>query len=214
MAAFVVFEIKIQGRGCHAAMPHLGIDPIAAACQIVSALQTIASRNVNPLDQIVLTVTQIHGGDTWNVIPGDVMLRGTVRTFRTGVQELVETRLRQIVEGVAMALGCTAFVDYQRRYPATVNTPRETAFAAQVASEISGADQVDARTTPCMGSEDFAFMLQERPGCYIWAGNGSADNGRLLHNAHYDFNDELLPIGASYWARLVERYDIDSGPIE
>ncbi len=205
MAAFDVFEIKVHGHGCHAAMPHLGIDPIVAAAQIVSALQTIASRNVNPLDQVVLSITQFHGGDTWNVIPTEVMLRGTVRTFRESVQDLVSANMQRIVTGVAASLGCSAELDYQRRYPATINTPTETEWAGAAADAIVGEGNVDRNATPCMGSEDFAFMLQKRPGCYIWAGNGPADGGRVLHNPRYDFNDDLLPIGASYWARLAER---------
>lgn len=204
MAAFDVFEITIRGQGTHAAMPHLGVDPIVAAAQTVSALQTIASRNVNPLEQVVLSITQIHGGETWNVIPDEVKLRGTVRTFRSSVQDQVESNMRRIVTGVATALGCAADVDYQRRYPATVNTARETGVAAAAATLVAGESNVDLNATPCMGSEDFAFMLEKRPGCYIWAGNGPTDGGRVLHNPRYDFNDELLPIGASYWVRLVE----------
>lgn len=204
MAAFDVFEITIHGEGCHAAMPHLGVDPVVAAAQTVSALQTIASRNVNPLDQVVLSVTQIHGGETWNVIPGEVVLRGTVRTFRTSVQDQVEANMRRIVAGVAAALGCTADVHYERRAPATVNTAQETSVAAAAAALVAGDSHVDRNATPSMGSEDFAFMLQKRPGCYIWAGNGPSDGGRILHNPRYDFNDELLPIGASYWACLAE----------
>lgn len=204
MAAFDVFEIKIHGQGCHAAMPHLGIDPIAASAQIVSALQTIASRNVDPLDQVVVSVTQIHGGDTWNVIPDLVTLRGTVRTFRKSVQDLVEANMRRIVAGVTSALGCSGEVDFQRRYPATVNSARETDVAAAAAKRVVGEPNVNTNATPCMGGEDFSFMLQKRPGCYIWAGNGPSDGGRVLHNPRYDFNDDLLPIGATYWVRLVE----------
>jgi amidohydrolase len=193
MAAFDVFEIKIHGQGCHAAMP-----------QIVSALQTIASRNVDPLDQVVVSVTQIHGGDTWNVIPDLVTLRGTVRTFRKAVQDLVDTNMRRIVANIAGAMGCTGEVDYQRRYPATVNSPRETEIAAAAAMRVAGENNVNMNATPCMGGEDFSFMLQKRPGCYIWAGNGPSDGGRVLHNPRYDFNDDLLPIGATYWVRLAE----------
>jgi hippurate hydrolase len=206
MAAFDVFEIRVSGRGCHAAMPHLGVDPIAAACQIVSALQTIASRNVNPLDQLVVSITQIHGGDTWNVIPGEVVLRGTVRTFKPSVQEMAITNMRRIAENVAAGLGCTAVLDYQKRYPATVNTAAETRLAVEAAAAVCGEANVDPHAVPCMGSEDFSYMLEKRPGCYIWAGNGSADGGRVLHNPRYDFNDELLPVGATYWARLAESY--------
>ena len=205
MAAFDVFEISVHGQGTHAAMPHLGIDPIVEAAQIVTALQTIASRNVNPLDQVVLSITQIHGGDTWNVIPTEVKLRGTVRTFRQEVQDMVESTMHRIVTGIASALGGSAELRYERRYPATINTPLETEWASATAAEIAGDDHVDTNVAPCMGSEDFAFLLQKRPGCYLWAGNGPSDNGRLLHNPRYDFNDELLPIGATYWARLAER---------
>lgn len=206
MAAFDVFEIRVTGRGCHAAMPHLGIDPIAASCQLVTALQTIASRNVNPLDQVVVSVTQIHGGDTWNVIPGEVVLRGTVRTFKPAVQEMTIGNMRRIVEQIAGALGCSAVLDYQRRYPATVNTPTETEIAVRAAEAVCGPGNVDAHATPCMGSEDFSYMLEKCPGCYIWAGNGTADQGRVLHNPRYDFNDDLLPVGSTYWARLAESY--------
>lgn len=205
MAAFDVFEITVHGQGTHAAMPHLGIDPIVEAAQIVTALQTIASRNVNPLDQVVLSITQIHGGDTWNVIPTEVKLRGTVRTFRKEVQDMVEDYMRRIVTGVASSLGGRAELRYERRYPATINTPLETEWASATAAEIAGDDHIDTNVAPCMGSEDFAFLLQKRPGCYLWAGNGPSDNGRVLHNPRYDFNDELLPIGATYWARLAER---------
>lgn len=204
MAAFDVFEIRIAGRGCHAAMPHTGADPVMASAQIVTALQTIVSRNVNPMQQAVVSVTQIHGGDTWNVIPGEVLLRGTVRSFQPEVQTLVENRLRQITAGVSESLGCSAEIDYQKRYPATVNTPRETQLAGDAAAWIAGDAGVQRAAVPCMGSEDFSFMLQQRPGCYIWAGNGPAEDGRVLHNSRYDFNDSLLPVGASYWAHLAE----------
>ncbi len=205
MAAFDVFEITVHGQGTHAAMPHLGVDPIVEAAQIVTALQTIASRNVNPLDQVVLSITQIHGGDTWNVIPTEVKLRGTVRTFRQAVQDMVEANMLRIINGIAVAFGGSAELRYERRYPATINTAQETEWATATAVEIAGEDRVDTNVAPCMGSEDFAFLLQKRPGCYLWAGNGSSDNGRVLHNPKYDFNDELLPIGATYWARLAER---------
>ena len=205
MAAFDVFEITVKGQGTHAAMPHLGVDPIVEAAQIVTALQTIASRNVNPLDQVVLSITQIHGGDTWHVIPTEVKLRGTVRTFRQPVQDMVEANMRRIITGIAASLGGSADLRYERRYPATINTTQETEWASATAVEVAGEDQVDTHVAPCMGSEDFAFLLQKRPGCYIWAGNGPSDNGRLLHNPKYDFNDDLLPIGATYWARLAER---------
>jgi hippurate hydrolase len=204
MAAFDVFEIKLTGLGTHGALPHLGTDPIVAAAQLVGALQTIVSRRVNPVDPAVVSVTQIHAGDTWNVIPAEVTLRGTVRTFRDRVQQLIEREIRSLLSGFGSAFRVETQLRYERRYPATVNTERETEWSAEAAAIVAGAERVGRDPELCMGSEDFAFMLQQRPGCYIWIGNGPADNGRLLHNPRYDFNDEILPLGASYWARLVE----------
>jgi hippurate hydrolase len=204
MAAFDVFEITVTGRGTHAAMPHLGVDPIVVASQVVTALQTIASRNSDPFDQIVLSITQFHAGDTWNVIPETALLRGTVRTFRDSVQDAIEPAMRRIINGVCSGLGASGTLAYERRYPATVNTEQETRWSAQAASALVGPSNVNLDPQPCMGSEDFAFMLRQRPGSYIWIGNGPSDGGRVLHNPHYDFNDEILPIGASYWAKLVE----------
>jgi hippurate hydrolase len=205
MAAFDIFEIKIDGSGTHAAMPHLGVDPIVAGAHVVTALQTIASRNINPLDQLVISVTQFHAGDTWNVIPPQAILRGTVRTFRKEVQDYAEAAMLRIVRGVSAGCGASGALHYERRYPATVNAARETAWSADVADDVAGAANVNRDPQPCMGGEDFAFMLQKRPGSYIWVGNGPSDNGRLLHSPRYDFNDEILPVGASYWARLVEK---------
>ena len=204
MAAFDIFEIEISGKGSHGAMPHQGIDPVVVAAQVVSGLQSIASRNTDPLDAVVVSVTQIHGGDTWNVIPDSVTLRGTTRCFREEVQDSVEPAMSRIADGICQAMGATMTLRYERRYPPTVNTEAETDLAARVAAEVVGAEKVDRGPTPTMGSEDFAFMLQEKPGCYSWVGNGSADGDRRLHSPHYEFNDEALPIGASYWARLAE----------
>ncbi len=203
LAAFDIFELTVKGKGSHAAMPHLGVDPVVAAAQIVSALQTIASRMVSPLDSAVVTVTQIHGGDTWNVIPDEVVLRGTCRSFKPEVQAATETAIRRIAEGVAGALGASVEMRYERRYPPTVNSAAETILAADTAADIVGESKVNRDATPSMGAEDFAFMLGEKPGCYILVGNG--EDAANLHNPHYDFNDEILPLGASYWARLVER---------
>lgn len=205
MAAFDVFEIRVTGKGTHAAMPHLGVDPVVAGAHVVTALQTLVSRNTAAIDQLVLTITQFHAGDTWNVIPGEAVLRGTVRTFSPAVQDAAEAGMKRILDGVCAAFGCTAALRYERRYPATVNTVVETGWAAETAADVVGEKNVHTDPPPCMGSEDFAYMLQKRPGCYIWAGNGPSDDGRLLHNAKYDFNDDLTPIGASYWSRLVER---------
>ncbi len=205
MASFDIFEITVQGKGAHAAMPHLGIDPVIAAAQIALGLQTIASRNTSPLESAVVSVTQIHGGDTWNVIPDRVVLRGTTRSFKPEVQDAVEKGIRRIAEGVAGAMGASIEFRYERRYPPTINSPAETELAAEIATEIVGEGNVERAIQPTMGSEDFAFMLQAKPGCYVFIGNGTGDKAVGLHNPRYDFNDEILPLGASYWARLVER---------
>jgi len=204
MASFDIFEITVKGKGTHAALPHLGVDPIVAAAQIALGLQTIASRNTPPLESAVVSVTQIHGGDTWNVIPDAVVLRGTTRSFKPEVQDAIEAAIRRIAEGTAAAMGASASLRYERRYPPTINSAAEAETAAGIAAEVVGEGNVDRELMPTMGSEDFAFMLQARPGAYIFIGNGPS-HGAGLHNPHYDFNDEILPIGASYWARLVER---------
>jgi hippurate hydrolase len=204
MAAFDIFEITVTGRGAHAAMPHQGIDPVVVAAEIVGALQTIASRTTDPLDSVVVTVTQIHGGDAWNVIPEQVVLRGTARSFRPEVQDSVEPAIRRIAQGIAAAHGAAAALRYERRYPPTVNSAAEAEHAARVAADVAGEAGVDRAPIPLMGAEDFAFMLQKKPGAYVWLGNGDGAGGCMLHNPRYDFNDAILPIGASYWARLAE----------
>jgi amidohydrolase len=204
MAAFDIFEIAVQGRGAHAAMPHLGVDPVVAAAQIVGGLQTIASRTVNPLQGAVVSVTQIHGGDTWNVIPDEVVLRGTTRSFDPAVRDLLEPAIRRIAEGVCISLGAAMAMRYERRYPPTVNSAAETEVAAATAASLVGAENVRRDLLPSMGAEDFAWFLEQKPGAYIWIGNGAGPDQAMLHNPHYDFNDEILALGASYWARLVE----------
>ena len=204
MAAFDIFEITVAGRGAHAAMPHLGIDPVVAAAQIVTGLQTIASRNIHPLDGAVVSVTQIHGGDTWNVIPDSVVLRGTTRSFDPAVRDAIEPAIRRIAEGVCAALGAHLTMRYERRYPPTINSRAEAEFAAATASELVGSTNVRRDLQPSMASEDFAWFLEKRPGAYIWIGNGVGADQAMLHNPHYDFNDEILALGASYWARLAE----------
>ena len=204
MAAFDLFELTVTGRGAHGAMPHLGIDPVVVGAEIVGALQTIASRATDPQDAIVLSITKFHGGDTWNVIPDQVVLGGTTRSFRPAVQDAIEPAIRRIAEGVAAAHGAAVEMRYERRYPPTVNHAREAEIAAQAAAGIVGKKNVERDPVPSMGAEDFAFMLRERPGCYVWLGNGPGKAGCMLHNPSYDFNDDILPIGASYWARLVE----------
>ncbi|MGF1639723.1 MAG: M20 aminoacylase family protein [Rhodospirillales bacterium] len=204
MAAFDTFEIAVAGHGAHAAMPHLGCDPVVAAAAIVGALQTVTSRAVDPLDSAVVSVTQFHAGDAWNVIPERALLRGTARALRPEVQQAIEAGVRRVATGVAAGFGADAAVHYERRYPPTVNDPAETERAAAAAVAVVGRENVDRDPMPSMGSEDFAFMLRERPGCYVWIGNGPGEGGCTLHNPRYDFNDAILPVGASYWATLVE----------
>lgn len=206
MASSDEFEIRITGRGGHAAMPHQTIDPVVVGSQIVQALQTIVSRNANPVDATVITVTQFHAGDAINVIPGEAVLRGTARAFRPAVQDLIEEGIRRICAGVAAAHGARIAVRYERHYPPTINTPAEAAFAAQVMRDIVGAENVHTDLPPTMGAEDFAFMLQVKPGAYAWIGNGPGEGGCMLHNPRYDFNDAILPLGATYWTRLAESY--------
>jgi hippurate hydrolase len=205
MASFDIFEIAVTGRGAHGAMPHNGIDPVVAGAALVQALQTIASRTVNPVDAAVVTVTQFHAGDTWNVIPAQALLRGTARAFRPEVQFQIEAGIRRIAAGIDATYGTKSEVRYERRYPPTVNHPRETATATAAIAEVVGRENVLTDLQPTMGAEDFAFMLQAKPGCYVWIGNGPGEGGCMLHNPRYDFNDEVLPIGASYWATLVEQ---------
>ncbi len=201
MAAFGVFEIRVTGRGAHGAMPHEGADPLVAAAQIVTALQTIASRNVSPLDAAVVSVTQIHGGDAWNVIPQEAVIRGTTRWFAKDVGDILEKRMRTLVKAVAEGLGCSADLDYQHRYPATINDAASAAFARFVAAQGSALSVVDA--APSMAAEDFAFMLEERPGCYIWLGARRDGSNPGLHSPHYDFNDAIIAQGVDLWTRLI-----------
>ena len=205
MAAYDVFEIVVTGKGAHAAMPYDGKDPMLFVAHAIGALQTIVARNLHPLDAGVVSVTQVHGGDTWNVIPQEVVLRGTVRSFKPAVQDLIEQRLRTIVAGAAAMFEMSAAVRYERRYPATVNSAAETQHALAAATAVVGADHVDTDPMPNMGSEDFAFMLQQKPGCYVWLGAGNGAGTPGLHNPRYDFNDEMLAVGASYWMTLAQQ---------
>jgi len=203
MASYDIFEIELTGRGFHAAMPHTGIDPIVAASALVQALQTIASRNVDPVESAVVSVTQIHAGDTWNVMPDAAVLRGTARAFRPEIQDLIERRLREHCAGIAAGYAVQVKVRYERRYPPLINAARETETCKSVMQAMVGSDNV-LQVPPTMGSEDFAFMLQAKAGCYVFVGNGPGEGGCMLHNARYDFNDKILPLGAGYWANLVE----------
>ncbi len=205
MAAFDSFDITIRGKGTHAAMPHLGIDPVAIAAEVIAALQTIASRVINPLDNVVLSVTQFHAGNAYNVIPEEVKLAGCTRSFLSHVQDQIEQTMGRIISGVTAAHGATFDFDYRRGYPPTINTEAGVAAAAAAAVDVVGPDKVNTETPPLMGSEDFAFMLQERPGSYIFIGNGDGEGSCMVHNPSYDFNDQIALTGVQYWTRLVER---------
>ncbi len=208
------FFIDINGKGAHGGMPHLGHDPIMAAVNVAQALQTIISRNRHPLEAGVVSITQIHGGSAMNVIPSQVQLMGTVRTFTNETLDLIEQRMGEIVEHTSRALNCDGVLKFRRNYPPTINDDAETDFCVQVMREIVGHDNVDARVVPTMGAEDFAYMLEKVPGCYVWIGNGMGehrDAGHglgpcMLHNGSYDFNDELLPLGATYWVKIAETW--------
>ena len=201
LAATAEFTITVTGRGGHAAMPNLARDPLVAASQMVLALQTIVARNANPIDPVVVSVTKFHAGDAHNVIPQSAELAGTIRTLREETGELTRQRMREICEGIAAAHGVGVDVAINVNYPVTRNDPGETVFASEVAREIAGGANVDTAIDPLMGGEDFSYMLEARPGAMIFAGNGDSAS---LHNPAYDFNDELIPHGISYWVRLAE----------
>jgi len=199
--------IKVRGKGSHGAMPQTSIDPIVAASSIVMALQTIVSRNVPPLEMGVVTVGAIHAGDAPNVIPAECELRLSVRAFRPDVQDLLERRITEVARTQAAVYGATAEVDYQRRYPVLFNHPEPTEFCKQVVRDWLGAEGLLDTTEPVTGSEDFAFFLEKVPGCYVFIGNGEGEQGGcMVHNPGYDFNDAVLPTGASYWVRVAETY--------
>jgi amidohydrolase len=206
MAATDEIQIKVRGRGGHGAMPHLAVDPVVASAQVISALQTIASRNVDPVDAVVVSICSMETSQVgaFNVIPDFVRLVGTVRSFRPETRDLAEKRVREIAAKVAEAFGATAEIDYRRGYPATINSAREAQFAARVGERLFGAGNVITEHEPTMGGEDFSYMLLERPGAYVFLGQGGAAGGCLLHNPNYDFNDEVIPLGAGYLAALVE----------
>ena len=206
MASADMFSIRIRGRGGHAAMPHHAVDPVVVGAQIVTALQTIASRTNDPLDSVVVSVTQFHAGTADNVIPDEAVLSGTCRALSPDGRDMIERRMRETVDGIAASHGIAADLDYRRNYPVLVNTAEETAKAARAAAKVVGEANVAIDDPPVMGSEDFAFMLQAKPGSYVWIGNGVGEEGGcMVHNPHYEFSDEILPVGASYWAALVEQ---------
>lgn len=207
------FHITIRGKGCHGAMPHLGIDPVPVACQLVQAYQTILTRNVRPVETGVISVTMIQAGEATNVIPESVVMQGTVRTFTTEVLDLIENRMREITRQLCAAFGAEADFEFSRNYPPTVNHAFEANFVREVMGEVVGAEQVH-EFEPTMGAEDFSYFLQAKPGAYFVIGNGDGSHREgghglgpcMLHNPSYDFNDTLIPLGATLWVKLVERW--------
>jgi hippurate hydrolase len=206
LAATDEIRLKIRGRGGHAALPHLASDPVVIAAHVITALQTIASRNANPVDAVVVSLCSMQTSQlgAFNVIPAHVELIGTVRTFTPEMRDLAERRIREIADAVALGLGGSAELQYHRGYPATVNSAAEAQFAARVGEKVFGRDNVVTDHEPTMGGEDFAYMLQAKPGAYVFLGQGGAQGGCFLHNPTYDFNDEVIPLGAGYLAALAE----------
>ena len=201
MAAADRILIEIEGKGGHAARPHYSVDTILVAAQMINQIQHIVSRNVDPLESAVVSITMVAAGNTDNVIPQTAILRGTARSLVPEVQDLLEKRLHEVVEGTARLHGAKAKLTYRRDYPVTRNHVRQTAFAAEVAADVVGWERVDDKVAPVMGAEDFSFMLNERPGAFIFVGNGESAG---LHHPAYNFNDEVIPVGTSYWVKLVE----------
>ncbi|MGZ6291039.1 MAG: M20 aminoacylase family protein [Syntrophales bacterium] len=204
MAAYDVFDIEVRGKGGHAATPQNVKDPILASAYLVNIFQSIVSRDINPVNAPVISITEIQGGTSYNIIPDTVRLRGTTRHFLPAVQDMVEARMREICAGVSASFGIVVEMAYERRYPPLVNTDRETDEAIRAATMVAGEGRVLTDITPVMTSEDFAFLLKEKPGAYMGIGAGNSKEGGRLHQALYDFNDRILPVGASYWATLVE----------
>lgn len=202
MAAADFFEIHVAGQGAHAAIPQLSIDPVYISCQLVIALQGIVSRNVDPLESAVISTTVIHAGEAENVIPQDATLKGTVRTFSEKIRDLVEARMNAIADATAAMHGAKIKFTYHRGYPVTVNHADQTAFAARIAADVAGDARVNTAVAPIMGAEDFSYMLEARPGCFIFIGNGDSAG---LHHERYDFDDNAISTGVSYWVRLVEQ---------
>jgi len=213
MASTSEFRVVIRGKGSHAALPHNGIDPVPIACEMVQAFQTIISRNKKPIDAGVISVTMIHAGEATNVVPDSCELQGTVRTFTVEVQDMIERRMKQIAEHLCAAHDATCEFSFERNYPPTINSPAEAEFARKVMASIVGEDNVDVQE-PTMGAEDFAFMLQAKPGAYCFIANGDGSHREMghgggpcmLHNPSYDFNDDLIPLGATYWVKLAETW--------
>jgi hippurate hydrolase len=206
MAALDCFDVCIEGTGAHGALPHRGVDPVATAALAIGALQTIVSRNADPLKAAVVSVTKVHAGDTYNIIPDRARFGGGIRCFDPALREKLKTRLCEVVEGVAAACGARAAVEFVSAYPPVLNDERATATAAAAAAEVAGSAAVEAAAQPLLVSEDFSYMLEKRPGCFLFIGNGDGPGSCMVHNPGYDFNDDILAVGASYWVRLARNF--------
>lgn len=205
MASTDSFDIEIRGKGGHAAMPDTVIDPVLVAGHLITAVQSIIARNITPTSSGVISITRMHAGSAYNVIPEFAHLHGTIRTLDETQRQLIKQRFQQLVENTATAFGATATLTFIPGYPATINDPVKADICREVTAGLVGMENVQWNPPPSMGAEDFAYMLQQRPGAYIWIGNGDMTESRGLHNPHYDFNDNILPLGASYWVKLVQR---------
>jgi len=206
MAAVDEYDIIVKGKGGHAALPHLAIDPIVIASQIVLSLQTIISRFLNPVDNALITVTKIHGGSAYNVIDDEVILNGTVRTFKQEIRDKIEKRINETAKGIAKANGGEVEVVYFRKYPPTINSKKESVFSSIVAKELVGEKNVQMDVEPSMGGEDFSYLLNEKPGSYLYIGQRDSNHKDYLHTTKYDFNDDILPIGVNFWVNLVKNF--------
>ena len=208
MAAVDEFDITVKGKGGHAAMPQLAIDPIVIASQIVIAIQTIISRSINPVDKALISITKIHGGTAYNVIDDEVKLSGTIRTFKPETRLFIEKKMKEVSEGMAKAQGAgvSIEVDLVNKYPATINSKKQSEFAASVSKKVVGEENVITDIDPCMGGEDFSYLLNKKPGSYLYIGQGDNNHSAHLHTTKYDFNDNLLPIGVNFWVDLVKNY--------
>ena len=208
MAAVDEFDIIVKGKGGHAAFPQLVIDPIIIASQIVTAIQTIISRSTDPVDKALISITKIHGGTAYNVIDDEVKLSGTIRTFKPETRSFIEKKIEEIANGIAKAHGAGANIEFDliNKYPPTINSKKESEFAAKIAKKMVGEENVNTNIDPSMGGEDFSYLLNKKPGSYLYIGQGDENHKAHLHTTKYDFNDNLLPIGVNYWVNLVKEY--------
>ena len=208
MAAVDEFDIIVKGKGGHAAFPQLVIDPIIVASQIVTAIQTIISRSTDPVDKALISITKIHGGTAYNVIDDEVKLSGTIRTFKPETRSFIEKKIEEIANGIAKAHGAGANIEFDliNKYPPTINSKKESEFAAKIAKQMVGEENVNTDIDPSMGGEDFSYLLNKKPGSYLYIGQGDENHKAHLHTTKYDFNDNLLPIGVNYWVNLVKEY--------